>query len=142
MKEIKFTLHKEHLFGHLFSIKSKKTFKDQNRLKVSLLYLNQNVSQTLKSSSCNHFFLHCVYYRGNLLWWIFFNPCDNLKTLFLLKVCLYFEIFSTIILLLSLKQVFWRKSVFYVISTITVQCWCQCSTIKLSCDILILDKLL
>ena len=142
MKAIKFTLHKEHLLGHLFPIKSKKTCKEQNRLKVSLLYPNQNDSQTLKSSSCKHFFLHYVYYRGNLLWWTFFNPCDNLKTLFLLKVCLYFEIFSTIILLLSLKQVFWRKSVFYVILAITVKCWCQCSTIKLLCAILIFDKLL
>ena len=48
-------------------------------------------------------------------------PCDNRKTLFL-KVCHYSEIFATAILLLFLKQVFWNKPIFYVISMITVQC--------------------
>ena len=52
---------------------------------------------------------------------MFFTPCDNWKTLFSVNVCRSFEIFSTVILLLSLKQVFWQKSVFYVISTITMR---------------------
>ena len=51
-------------------------------------------------------FLQCVFYTCNLLRWMFFNPCDNWKTLFLIKVCRYFDIFSKAILLISLKQVF------------------------------------
>ena len=63
-------------------------------------------------------FLQCLCYRCNLLWWMFFAPCDNWKALFFLKVCRYCEIISTAILSFSLKQVFWKKPVFYVISTI------------------------
>ena len=63
-------------------------------------------------------FLQCLCYRCNLLWWMFFVPCDNWKALFFLKVCRYCEIISTAILSFSLKQVFWKKPVFYVISTI------------------------
>ena len=59
-------------------------------------------------------FLQCVCYRCNFLRWMFFIPCDSWKPLFLTKVCRYFEILSTTILLLSLKHVFWKKTVFYV----------------------------
>ena len=86
-----------------------------------LICLNLNDWQTFKSSSCKNGFLQYVCYRCNLLRWMFFIPCDSWKTLFFLRVCRYCEIFSTAILSFSLKQVFWKKSVFYVISTITVQ---------------------
>ena len=49
-----------------------------------------------------------------------------------MKVCHYFEILSDAILWLSLKQVFWKKSIFYVVSTIPVQCKYQSFKIKLS----------
>ena len=54
---------------------------------------------------------------------IFFIPFDNWKLLVFVKVCRYYEILSAAILLLqlSLKQVFWKKSIFYVISTISLQ---------------------
>ena len=122
MQKIKFTADKQHLFGLIFSIKLKE---DSYRPKYTSSFLicpNLNDSQTLKSSSCKKFLLQCVCYKCNLLRWMFLVPCDNWKTLFFLKVCRYCEIFSTAILSFSLKQVFWRKSVFYVISTITVQC--------------------
>ena len=56
---------------------------------------------------------------------------------FYIKVYCETEVFSIAMLLLSLEQVFWEKSVFYIISTIIVprvdaggwQC-CQCSTPK------------
>ena len=72
-------------------------------------------------------FLQCVCYRCNLLRWMFFIPCDSWKPLFLTNVCRYFEILSTTILFLSLKHVFWKKSVFYVFYgrsavLITVKC--------------------
>ena len=75
-------------------------------------------SQTFKSSSCKKCFLQCACYRCNLLQWMFLVSCDNLNTLFLLIVCYYCEIFSNTILSFTSKQVLWKKSVFYVISTI------------------------
>ena len=63
-------------------------------------------------------FLQRLCYRYNLLWWMFLVPCDNWKMLFFLKVCRYCEIISTLTLSFSLKQMFWKKSVFYVISTV------------------------
>ena len=77
-------------------------------------------------------FLQCVCYSCNLLQSMFFTPCDNWKTLSSVNVCRSFEIFSTVILLLSLKQVFWQKSVFYVIYTITMRYQYQSSKRKLS----------
>ena len=44
---------------------------------------------------------------------MFFVPCDSWQTLFFPKVCRYYEIFTTAILLFSLKQLFWKKFVFY-----------------------------
>ena len=121
MWEIKSTSHKQYLFGIFFSVKAKK---DSYRPKYTsgfLICLNLNDSQIFKSSSRKNGFLQCVYYRCSLLWWKFFVPCDSWKTLFFLKICRYSEVFSTAILSFSLKQVFWKKSVFYIISTITVQ---------------------
>ena len=63
-------------------------------------------------------------FRCNLLRLMFFVPFDNWKTLFFLKVCRYCVIFSTARLSFSLKQVFWKKSVFHVTSRIIEQ---QCS---------------
>ena len=44
MQEIKFTPHKQYLFGLIFSIKSKKTHTDHTALKGFLLCPNQNGS--------------------------------------------------------------------------------------------------
>ena len=79
-----------------------------------LICPNLNDSQTFKSSSCKKFFLQYVCYWCNLLRRMFFVPCDNWKTLFFLKVCRYYEIFSTAI------SSFWKTSVFYIIFTVTV----------------------
>ena len=120
--EIRFTFNKHYLLGCFFSRNAKETHTDQSTLQVFLLYLERNDSQTFKSSSCGKLFLQCVCYRYNLLQWMFFIPRDNWKALFFIKVCWYLKIFSTATLLLPLKQTFWEKSVFYVISTMTVQC--------------------
>ena len=45
----------------------------------------------------------------------FLIPCDKWKKLIFLNACRYFEIFSTAMLLFSLKELFWKKSVFYII---------------------------
>ena len=46
-----------------------------------------------------------------------FIPCDKRKTLFFIKVCSLLLYLLTVMLLLSLKQVFWKKSVFYGLSS-------------------------
>ena len=90
-------------------MKAKETRADQSTLQVFLLWLNQNDSQTFQRSSWEKCFPQCVFYRGNLFQWMIFIQCDQWKTFFL-KACRYIEIFSTAILLFSLKQVFWKKS--------------------------------
>ena len=88
---------------------------------LTLIRLNRIKELTnLQSGSCKRNFLQCVCYRCNMLPWMVFILCDNWKTLFFTRVCRYFEILSTAIILLYLKQVFWKKSIFYVIST--MQC--------------------
>ena len=113
--EIKFTSNKQYLFGRLFSRNAKKTNADQSTSQAFVLCLKRNDSQTFKSSSCEKLFLQCVcykYIKYNVLRWMFFIPYDNWKTLFFVKVCRYFKIFSIGILVLSLKQVFWRSPYF------------------------------
>ena len=110
---LKKTLYKQYLFGLFFSYRPKYT-------SSFLICPNPNDWQTFKRSSCKNSSLQCVFYRCNLLPWTFFVPCDSWKTLFFLKVCRYYEIFSNPVLSFSLKQVFWKKSVFYAISTKTV----------------------
>ena len=91
--------------------------------KVFLLCPNRNDSQSFKSSSCKILCLLCVCYRCNLIR-LFFIPRNKWKTLFLISLSLLW-VFCWDILLFSSKQVFWKKSVFYVISTITLQSYYQ-----------------
>ena len=65
----------------------------------------------------------CACYRYNLLWWIFFIPYGNWKSLFFIKVCCCFETLSA-----TYCSFLWNKcftlgslSVFYIISTISLQ---------------------
>ena len=94
----------------------KKTQADQNIPRVFLLCLKRNDPQTFKSGSCKNLFLQCVCYCYNLLRWMFFILCDKWKTLFFMKVCRCSETFLSAMLLLSLKPVFWKKSIFYALS--------------------------
>ena len=52
----------------------------------------KNVSQTFESSSCQKVFPKCVYHWYNLLWWMFFIPCDIWKTLFFVQIHCYPEV--------------------------------------------------
>ena len=76
----------------------------------------RNDPQAFKSGSWKQSFLQCVCYWYNLLRWMFFILCDNWKTLLFIKVYRYCGIFLYAMLLLSLKPVFWKKSVFYALS--------------------------
>ena len=115
MQQIKFTSHKQYLFGRLSSGNPKKTHTDQSILQASFFNLKRNDSQTAKKLLSS---LHTI--DTNLLRWMLFIPFDNWNSILFVKVCRHFEILSTPILQLSLKQVFWKKSVFYVISTISL----------------------
>ena len=90
--------------------------------KVFLLCPNGNDSQSFKSSSCKILCLLCVCYRCNLIR-LFFIPRNKWKTLFLISLSLLWVFCWD--MLFSSKQVFWKKSVFYVISTITLQSYYQ-----------------
>ena len=94
----------------------KKTRTDQSIPQVCLLCLKKNDPQTFKSGSCKSSFLQCVCSCYKLLRWIIFSLCDNWKTLLFTKVCHCSEIFLSAMLLLFLKPVFWKKSVFYALS--------------------------
>ena len=80
-----------------------------------LLCLKRSVSQTLKISSCKKVFPKCVYHGYNLLRWMFFVTCDNWKTFFFIQAYHYPEAWcNRHVELRSLKQVFWKKSRFYI----------------------------
>ena len=107
-----------------------------------LLCPNRNNSKAFKRSNWIKLILQCVCYRWNLLWWVSFMPCDKWETLIFLKACRYNEIFPTAILSYSLKDAFWKKFVFYFISTIKQY---DANTKVPKCrshTILLLDKLL
>ena len=101
-------------------------YKSKRRLvqsKVHFRFLNLSESKrltNLQKQQLQKKLFHCVCYRCNLLRLLFFVPCDSWKTLFFLKVCGYCEIFSTAILPFSLKQVFWKKSVFYGLNSVVL----------------------
>ena len=76
----------------------------------------KNYPQTFKSGSCKNAFLQCVCYCYNLLRWMFFILCDTWKKLLFMKVYRCSEIVLSAMLLLSLKPVYCKKSVFYALS--------------------------
>ena len=104
-------------------LKMQKRLTDQSKVDHTfLICLKRNNPQTLRSSSFKNPYLQCLCYWYYLLrWmffnsWMFFNPCDNWKTILFIKVYRYSEVFLTAMLLLSLKSVFWKKFIFYVLS--------------------------
>ena len=65
-----------------------------------------------KVASAKEFSTSVYVIDKNLFRWTFFIPYDNWKTLYFVKDCCYFEIFSTCIMVLSLKQLFWKSPYF------------------------------
>ena len=89
---------------------------DQSIQHVFSLCLKRNDSETFKSSSCKKPFLQCESYWYNLLWRMFLILYYNWKTLFFTQVYSLIVCFLSAMLLISLKHVFWKISVFYVLS--------------------------
>ena len=80
-----------------------------------LLCLKRNFSQTFKSSSCKKVFPKCAYHIDTIC----FNECFLFHVMIERRYFLYKFIFTqrfveTAMLLYSLKQVFWKKSAFYI----------------------------
>ena len=94
----------------------KKTQTDKSIPCVFLLCLKREVPQTFKSGSCNNLLPWSVCCWYNLLRWMFFILCDNWKTIIFMKNLHYSEISLFAMLMLSLKPVFWKKSIVYAIS--------------------------
>ena len=78
-----------------------------------LLSLKRNVSQTFKSSSCKKAFPKCVYHGYNLLRKMLFIPCDTGWYYFYTNLSLPKGLMKPSCCC-SLKQVFWKKSTFYI----------------------------
>ena len=102
-EKTKFASHKQYIFSLLTSRNARKTQTDQSITDVSLLCLKRNDTQKWQQEKL-------------------FSPlrlfvlCDIWKTLLFIIVYSYSEIVLTTMLLLSLKLLFWRKSVFYALS--------------------------
>ena len=111
--EIKFTAHNL-TYGGLFSSRNAKNTRiDQSLLLVYLLYPKRKHSQAFKNRSFKKCFLHCVCFLASMN---LFISRDDWKKLLFIKVYRYYSVFSSAMLLLSLKYILWKKSVFYVIS--------------------------
>ena len=101
MQEIKFTSQKEYIIGRLFSRNAKKTHTDQSTLQNFYSVQIETTHNHSKVAAAKN--ISFSVYIADTFDECFFLQCDKL---FFIKVCCYFEIFSTAILLLSLKQVF------------------------------------
>ena len=110
----KFSSHKPYPFGLLFPRNTVKTHIDQNMLSTFLLCLKRNISQTLKSNSCKQVFPKCIYHGYYLLRWIFLFPMKTGRILFLFKLIVTQSFGATTMFPPSSKQVFLKKSVFYI----------------------------
>ena len=101
MQEIKFTSQKEYIIGRLFSRNAKKTHTDQSTLQNCYSVQIETTHNPSKVAAAKN--ISFSVYVADTFDECFFLQCDKL---FFIKVCCYFEIFSTAILSLSLKQVF------------------------------------
>ena len=104
------------LFRLLSPRNAKKTQTDQNIPCVFPLCLKRNDPQTFKSASCKNPFLQCIYYCYNLLRSMFFILYDTWNTLLFMKVYRSSETVLREMLLLSLKPIYCKKSLFYALS--------------------------
>ena len=110
MQEIKFTWHRQYLFGLLFSIKVKE---GSYRLKYTSIFLicpNLNDPQTFKSSSWKYFFI-AFCFDECFLFQVITGRCY-----FLEKVCRYCEVFSTVILSFFFKKKCFERSPYSMLS--------------------------
>ena len=120
--QTKFTSHKQYLCGLLFYRNVKRTHAGQTILYFFVLSPKRNDWQTFKCNRSNKPFLQCVCYWYDLLRWMFFILCDNWKKLLFKKFSVTLRTFPTTMLLVSLKEVFQKRSIIYVISIKIVQC--------------------
>ena len=111
-------------------------FEMQKRLKQTTVYqtffltlLKRNDPQSFKGGSCNSF-LQCACYWHNFDSMNVFYSMWQLKDSTFHKSLSLLRDFLTARFLLSLRPVFWKKLVFYLISKITVRCWYQSFKIK------------
>ena len=84
--------------------------------------LKRNDSQTFKRSRCKKKFLRCVCYWHSFDKGFLFHVITGRHT-FLKKCIVTLRFFSNAMLLLSLKQVIWKKSLFYFLSPEPKACY-------------------
>ena len=109
----KVTSHKQHLFGLSFYRNAKKYHTDQSILQIFLVCMKRSDSQTFKCNSKN-LFPRCACYLYNLLRWM-----EDAIFKKLIHTLIFFPLLCSCFLW---KKTPWKNFVFYIISTITVQC--------------------
>ena len=94
----------------------------QGRLKQTKVYCScfyfvwkERTHKAFSGSSKNPFLQFVCYWYNFLRWW-FFVLWYNWEVLLLVIIYHYSEIVLSAILLLSLKPVFWKKSIYYALS--------------------------
>ena len=111
-KKTNFTSHKQYFFGFFMSINVKETHTDQiiqNVFTLSEKSKKPSEIAAVKSRQCKMLLVQLASINV-------FSSCDNWSTSFFIKVHRRSVAFLTVILLLSLRQVALKKSVFYMLS--------------------------
>ena len=93
-------------------IKDSENQRDKIYYKVFNSVWKEETHKLSKEVTAKTFFSNVYVTVHNLLRWTFFIPCNNWKTVSLVKDFCGPEISSTITFLLSLKQVIWKKFTF------------------------------
>ena len=95
----------------------------QRKLKQTKVYhtlfhfvWKETTDKPLKEAASKTLFFSVDYHWLNLRRWKFFIPCDNWKALLFIKVYRFSEVILTAMVMLSLKPVFWKKTVLYALS--------------------------
>ena len=120
--KIKFTSYKQYFFGLLFSTNAKKTNADEILYKLFYFASKEASRKPLKVEAAKNFIPSVLLIDTTCI-----NECllfhvITANSIFLHKFIVTQRLDATAMLLWSLKQMFWKKSEFYVlVSTIILQ---------------------
>ena len=110
----KFTFYKQYFLGLPFSRNVKKSNTDQSLQQAFSFCLKRSVSLTFKNASYKKVFPKCVYDCTTCFAECFLFYVITGNSIFFAKVIVTQRLRASAMLLRSSKQVFWKKSAFYV----------------------------
>ena len=114
MWKTKFTSLKQFLFGLLFSINTKETDTDQKILQLFNSVKKEISHKPSKAAAAKKFFQVAIVIGTNSFDECFLLHAVTRNYYFLYKLVVTQRVFATVMLMCSLKQVFWKKTVFYL----------------------------